>query len=48
MNSKYVCLVDKEICGLLHAKNMCSGFAMQQQENLSIKGMDSAAQRDPL
>lgn len=49
MNSeKYVCLLDKEICSLEHAKKICSGFAVRQQANLSIKGMDFTAQRGSL
>lgn len=49
MNSeKYVCLLDKEICSLAHAKKICSGFALRQQANLSIKGMDFTAQRGSL
>ena len=49
MNSeKYVCLLDTEICSLMHAKKICSGFAVRQQANLSIKGMDFTAQRGSL
>ena len=49
MNSeKYVCLLDKEIRSLVHAKKICSGFAVRQQVNLSIKGMDFTAQRGSL
>lgn len=49
MNSeKYVCLLDKEICSLEHAKKICLGFAVRQQANLSIKGMDFTAQRGSL
>lgn len=48
MNSeKYVCLLDKEICSLAHAKKICSGFALRQQANLSIKGMDFSSEGFP-
>lgn len=37
----------QKICSLLHARSTCSELA-GQQENLSIKGMGFAAQRDSL